>query len=98
MKSSAVKTRLEKIAEAKETIKERHAIRYEKEKQEYEEKMKAREKYEEKTGQKARGRLPAAPSDEPKDTDQVNFTDEESRIMPLSGGGFEQAYNATSYG
>ena len=87
-------TRLEKIAEAKETIKERHAIRYEKEKQEYEEKMKAREKYEEKTGQKARGRLPAAPSDEPKDTDQVNFTDEESRIMPLSGGGFEQAYNA----
>jgi hypothetical protein len=24
----------------------------------------------------------------------VNFTDEESRIMPVSGGGFEQAYNA----
>ena len=86
--------RLEKIAEAKKIIKERHAIRYEKEKKEYEEKMKAREKYEENTGQNARGRLPAAPSDEPKDTDQVNFTDEESRIMPLSGGGFEQAYNA----
>ena len=38
--------------------------------------------------------MPEAPSDEPKATDQVNFTDEESRIMPLSGGGFEQAYNA----
>jgi hypothetical protein len=25
--------------------------------------------------------------------DQVNFTDEESHIMPVSGGGFEQAYN-----
>ena len=24
----------------------------------------------------------------------MNFTDEESRIMPVSGGGFEQAYNA----
>jgi hypothetical protein len=24
----------------------------------------------------------------------VNFTDEDSRIMPVSGGGFEQAYNA----
>jgi len=24
----------------------------------------------------------------------VNFTDPESRIMPVSGGGFEQCYNA----
>jgi hypothetical protein len=27
-------------------------------------------------------------------TDQVNLTDEESRIMPMAGGGFEQCYNA----
>ncbi len=27
-------------------------------------------------------------------SDQLNLTDEESRIMPVSGGGFEQAYNA----
>jgi len=27
-------------------------------------------------------------------TDQINLTDEESRIMPVSGGGFEQCYNA----
>jgi hypothetical protein len=26
--------------------------------------------------------------------DQVNLTDEESRIMPVAGGGFEQCYNA----
>ena len=29
-----------------------------------------------------------------RDTDQINLTDEESRIMPVSGGGFEQCYNA----
>jgi hypothetical protein len=27
-------------------------------------------------------------------TDQINLTDEESRIMPAAGGGFEQCYNA----
>ena len=27
-------------------------------------------------------------------SDQINLTDEESRIMPTAGGGFEQAYNA----
>jgi len=30
----------------------------------------------------------------PTDKDQVNLTDEESRIMPASGGRFKQAYNA----
>ena len=30
----------------------------------------------------------------PGPTDQVNLTDEESRIMPMPGGGFEQCYNA----
>lgn len=33
------------------------------------------------------------PQEGPRDTDQVNFTDEESRIMP-SYEGFVQAYNA----
>jgi transposase len=31
---------------------------------------------------------------EPQAADQDNFTDPESRIMPTSGGGFEQCYNA----
>ena len=34
------------------------------------------------------------PSPEPVAKDQVNLTDEESRIMPISGGGFGQCYNA----
>jgi len=29
-----------------------------------------------------------------KDTEQVNLTDEESRIMKVAGGGFDQCYNA----
>jgi hypothetical protein len=30
----------------------------------------------------------------PLPTDQINLTDEASRIMPVAGGGFEQCYNA----
>src|ERR687895_284827 len=48
---------------------------------------------EKQTGKKPGGRVPKAPMPDPQAKDQVNFTDEESRIMPVSGGGFEQAYN-----
>ena len=34
----------------------------------------------------------------PLPTDQVNLTDEDSRIMPVAGGGFEQCYNAAGGG
>lgn len=27
-------------------------------------------------------------------TDQINLTDEDKRVMPVAGGGFEQCYNA----
>jgi transposase len=37
---------------------------------------------------------PQAPVPGPRMNDQVNLTDKESRIMPVSGGGFEQCYNA----
>jgi hypothetical protein len=30
----------------------------------------------------------------PMPKDQINLTDEDSRIMPEAGGGFEQCYNA----
>ena len=46
------------------------------------------------TGKKLDGKPPSPPSWLPKPKDQVNLTDQESRIMPSSGGGFEQAYNA----
>ena len=46
------------------------------------------------TGKKPRGKVPAAPQPGVRDSDQINLTDEESRIMPVAGGGFEQCYNA----
>ena len=39
------------------------------------------------------GRSPSHRHLGPGGKDQVNLTDEESRIMPVSGGGFEQAFN-----
>lgn len=45
-------------------------------------------------GRKPGGRGPKPPEPGVREKDQVNLTDEESRIMPVSGGGFEQAYNA----
>jgi hypothetical protein len=38
--------------------------------------------------------VPQPPVEGPLPTDQVNLTDEESRIMPVAGAGFEQCYNA----
>jgi transposase len=45
------------------------------------------------TGQAPRGRAPQAPDPAPQPTDQVNFTDPDSRIMKTKDG-FQQAYNA----
>jgi hypothetical protein len=44
--------------------------------------------------QEARRQGAAAPMEGPLPTDQINLTDQESRIMPVAGGGFEQCYNA----
>jgi len=85
--------RLAAIAKAKEEIERRVRERFEKEQAEYEEKVKQRQKQEEDTEKKARGRKPKPPQEGPQKKDQVNFTDEESRIMPSSAG-FVQAYNA----
>lgn len=80
--------RLALIAAAKAEIERRAEARYQQERAEYEEKMARRE------ARKHVGKAPKAPEPGPRDKDQVNLTDEESRIMPTSGGGFEQAYNA----
>jgi hypothetical protein len=53
-----------------------------------------RTKKEQATGKKARDKQPKPPKSGPITKDQVNLTDEESRIMPTSSGGFEQTYNA----
>jgi len=86
--------RLQKIAEARAKIEARAKERYERELAEHEAKLAAREAKEKATGKKPGGRPPAPPVEGPLPGDQVNLTDEESRIMPVAGGGFEQCYNA----
>ena len=85
--------RLSAIEKAKAEITRRAQERFEAEQSEYEEKLKKRKEKEDQTGKKARGRAPKPPKAGPQDKDQVNFTDEASRIMPSSEG-FVQAYNA----
>jgi hypothetical protein len=46
------------------------------------------------TGKKPGGKPPQPPAEGPQQKDQINLTDEDSRIMPVAGGGFEQCYNA----
>ena len=86
--------RLAKIAEARAKIEVRAKERFEREKAEYEAKLSAREAKSKATGKKPRGKMPQPPTEGPRTTDQINLTDEESRIMPVAGGGFEQCYNA----
>jgi len=86
--------RLAAIRDAKIKIEERATERHARDLAEYEEKVAKREAKEKATGKKARGAAPKPPEEGSADKDQVNLTDEESRIMPASGGGFEQAYNA----
>ena len=86
--------RLEAIAKAKAIIEERAAQRFAQEQQEYEEKVAKRRAKAKDSGKKPRGRDPEPPAPGPRKKDQVNLTDEESRIMPSSDKGFVQAYNA----
>jgi hypothetical protein len=86
--------RLAKIAQDKAQIELQAAERYARERMQYEEKLAQRANKQQTTGKKPRGNEPKAPTSGPTTTDQVNLTDEESRIMPVSGGGFKQEYNA----
>jgi len=85
--------RLKAIKEAKAEIERRASERHAAEQKTYEETCAKREQKGQETGKKPRGKGPKPPQAGPTDKDQVNLTDEESRIMPVSGGGFEQAYN-----
>jgi transposase len=77
--------RLAAIAKARATIEARAKERHARERAAYEAKLKAREAKTAATGKKPGGRPPAAPVEGPLPTDQVNLTDEESRIMPVAG-------------
>src|SRR5271168_940895 len=85
--------RLRKLAEAKAKIEARAKERYERELAEHLAKLAAREAKSKETGRKPGGKPPSPPAEGPRPSDQVNLTDEESRIMPVAGGGFEQCYN-----
>jgi transposase len=86
--------RLAEIARARAIIEARARERQAREKAAYDAKMAAREAKAAATGKQPGGRPPTPPAEGPGPTDQVNLTDEESRIMPVPGGGFEQGYNA----
>ena len=85
---------LQQISDVKAELEARAQARYEQERAAYEEKLAQRRAQEQARGRKRGGRPPKPPEPGPQGKDQVNFTDPESRIMPVSGGGFEQAYNA----
>src|SRR5271163_3545851 len=86
--------RLAAIAEAKAKIEARAEERLERDQAEHQSKLAARAEHEKSTGKKPRGRPPEPPTGGVKDKDQVNLTDEDSRIMKVAGGGFDQCYNA----
>ena len=85
--------RLEQLAVARAKIEARAKERLARDEAEYAAKLAAREAKAEATGGKPRGKPPEPPVEGPLPTDQINLTDEASRIMPVAGGGFEPCYN-----
>ena len=86
--------RLAKLAEARAKIEARAKERFEREQAEHEAKLAAREAKTAADRQEAGRQAAPAADRRPAPTDQINLTDEQSRIMPVAGGGFEQCYNA----
>jgi len=85
--------RLSAIAQAKAKIEQRAAERAQQQQDECQGKV-GKLQAQRPSGKKPCGKDPEPPQSGPAKKDQVNLTDEESRIMPVSGGGFEQCYNA----
>ena len=86
--------RLAAMEQAKTKIEARARERFEREQAEYQEMVARREVRQAETGKKAGGKPPMPPEAGPRPSDQINLTDEDSRIMKVAGGSFEQSYNA----
>jgi hypothetical protein len=86
--------RLQRIAAARAKIEARAKERFERERAEHQAKFAARKVREKTTSKKPGGKPPQLPVGRAWPTDKINLTDDESRIVPVSGGGFEQCYNA----
>ncbi len=88
-------SRLARLHQAKLVLEQRAGERYEVEQAEYELKLSERAAKVRKRGRKLGGRPPKPPASGPRDGDQYNFTDPQSRIMKNSTNkGFGQNYNA----
>jgi transposase len=86
--------RLVNLGQARKVLEERANERYAAEKAEYEAKMKERTQKARKRHHKPKGRPAKAPEPGPRDKDQYNFSDPDSRIMKNStNDGFDQHYN-----
>jgi len=87
--------RLANLAKAKAVLQARAQEREAAEQAEYQAELREREEKARQTGRKPRGRPPQPPTPGPRDQDQYNFTDPDSRIMKNSTDeGFDQHYNA----
>ena len=86
--------RIKAIAEARVKIEARAKERFEQEQADYQVKVARREAKSKDSGKPPHGKPPVAPVEGAKDNDQINLTDEESRIMKTAGGGFDQCYNS----
>src|SRR5215210_2313151 len=88
-------TRLARLAEAKAVLQARAQERQAIEQAAYEAKVREREAKAKRKGKPPRGKPPTPPTPGPRDEDQYNFTDPDSRIMKNSTDkGFNQHYNA----
>ena len=86
--------RLARLAQAKAVLETRATERAAAEQAQYEAKLAQRAERERTTGRRPGGRPPTPPVPGPRDGDQYNFTDPESRIMKNpTDAGFEQDYN-----
>jgi transposase len=86
--------RLAAIRAAKAQLEARAQERLAAERQVYEAKLAARAAREKKAGKKFGGTPPKPPTGGVRPSDQISLTDDQSRIMKASGGGFDQAFNA----
>jgi len=87
--------RLVNLAQAKAVLQARAEERYQAEQAAYAAKLQERQERTQKTGRKPRGPNPQPPTPGPRDDDQYNFTDPDSRIMKNSNDkGVDQHYNA----
>ena len=85
--------RLKAMAVARLQIENHAKVRFEHEQADYQAKLDTRAATSRERGKPARGTRPVPPVEGARDKDQINLTDEESRIMKVSGGGYEQCYN-----